>query len=372
MNIAILGAGMIGRTIARDLAKNHKVTAFDVDAHTLDLLKEYDENIEIVGADLALFGEYENWFAPFDILVTAVPGNIGYKTLEAVINAGKNVVDISFFPEEAMQLNALAQQKGVTAIIDCGVAPGLSNLILGRYNEEMQITSFECFVGGLPKERKPPFEYKAPFSPIDVIQEYIRPARMIENGEVVTKAPLSDREIISFEEVGELEAFNTDGLRSLLVTMRHIPVLKEKTMRYPGHAALINAMQEGGFFDTTPLRFDEVDVTPLEFTSRLLVHHWKLDPAEEEFTIMKVVMKGTDKTISYLVYDEYDLNSKTSSMSRTTGFTCAAAVNLLANKIFNGEGIFPPELIGRDKKCFDFVMQYLAERNVSVKKSEDI
>ena len=216
---------------------------------------------------------------------------MGYKTLEAVINAGKNVVDISFFPEDVLQLDKLAKEKNVTVITDCGVAPGVSNFIIGRYNEEMKVTSFECYVGGLPKERKPPFQYKAPFSPVDVIQEYIRPARLVENGNIVTKPALSEREIMMFDEIGELEAFNTDGLRSLIFTMNNIPDMKEKTLRYPGHIDLIIALKQAGFFETTPLRINETDISPLEFTSKLLINEWKLGPEEEEFTVMKVIVK---------------------------------------------------------------------------------
>lgn len=355
---------MIGRTIALDLAKEHTVTAFDLNAQNFEELKNRNADIQTAGADLSQFSEYENWFSPFDIVVTAVPGFLGYKTLEAVINAGKDVVDISFFPEDALQLDKLAKQKNVTAITDCGVAPGISNFIIGRHNEEMKITSFKCYVGGLPKEKKPPFQYKAPFSPVDVIQEYIRPARLVENGAIVTKPALSERELMHFDEVGELEAFNTDGLRSLLFTMAHIPDMKEKTLRYPGHIDLIIALQQSGFFDTTPLRFQEVDISPFDFTSRLLVNQWKLDPEEEELTVMKVIVRGEDKTIEYNLLDRYDVSTKTSSMARTTGYTCAAAVNLVAKNLFNEKGVFPPELVGKDKTCFDFVMNYLRERNV--------
>jgi saccharopine dehydrogenase-like NADP-dependent oxidoreductase len=370
MTIAVLGAGMVGRAIALDLVKDHAVTSFDLDAINLETLKSSNAAIQTVAADLSHFHEYANWLNTFDIVVTAVPGFMGYKTLEAVINAGKDVVDISFFPEDALQLDKLAKQKNVTAITDCGVAPGVSNFIIGRCNEEMKIISFECYVGGLPKERKPPFQYKAPFSPVDVIQEYIRPARLMENGIVVTKPALSDREIMSFEEIGELEAFNTDGLRSLIYTMDHIPDLKEKTLRYPGHVDLIIAMKQAGFFDTAPLRIKEADISPLDFTSRLLVNQWKLEPGEEEFTVMKVIIRAKNKTIEYYLLDRYDGATKTSSMARTTGYTCTAAVNLIAKRLFDEKGIFPPELIGRDRSCFDFVMNYLAERNVVWKKSE--
>ncbi len=367
MTIAILGAGIVGKAIALDLVKNYDVTCFDLNKENLDEVQSRDPKIKVAANDLSDHRQYADFLSTFDIVVTAVPGFMGFKTLEAVIEAGKNVVDISFFPEDALQLNELAKKKNVTAITDCGVAPGISNLILGRVNELMKISSFECYVGGLPKERKPPFQYKAPFSPVDVIQEYVRPARLVEKGAVVTKPAMSDREIIAFEGVGDLEAFNTDGLRSLIYTMSHIPEMKEKTLRYPGHIDIIIAMQQAGFLDTAPLRINEVDITPLEFTSKLLVNQWKLEPGEEEFTVMKVIINGEGKTIEYTLYDTYDKDTQTTSMARTTGYACTAAVNLIAKKMFNEKGVFPPELIGKDKKCFDFVMGYLKERNVNWK-----
>ncbi len=369
MTIAVLGAGMVGRAIALDLAKDFTVTSFDNNAANLDELKTRNAAIQTVTANLIQFAEYKNWLSSFDIVVTAVPGFMGYKTLEAVINTGKNVVDISFFPEDALQLDALAKEKGVTVITDCGVAPGISNFIIGRYNEDMKISSFECYVGGLPKNPKPPFNYKAPFSPVDVIQEYIRPARLMENGKIVTLPALSERENMQFDEVGELEAFNTDGLRSLVYTMSHIPDMKEKTLRYPGHIDLIIAMKQAGFFDTTPLHMNGADITPLEFTSKVLVNDWKLEAEEEEFTVMKVIVKGEGKTMEYNLLDRYDAATKTSSMARTTGYTCTAAVHLILKQLFSAKGVFPPELVGKYKNCFDFVMEYLKERNVNWKKS---
>ena len=374
MTIAILGTGMVGKAIALDLAKDHDVTCFDVSKENLEEVQQRNPAIKIAANDLTDYRQYNDFLGTFELVITAVPGFMGYNTLEAVIEAGRNVIDISFFPEDAFQLDELARKNNVTAITDCGVAPGMSNFILGRYNEEMKISEFECYVGGLPIERKPPFQYKAPFSPVDVIQEYIRPARLVENGEVVTKPALSDREILKFDEVGDLEAFNTDGLRSLIFTMGHIPDMKEKTLRYPGHIDLIIAMQQAGFFDTAPLRFEEVDISPLEFTSRLLLNQWKLEPGEEEFTVMKVIVKGEQngkpKTVQYDLFDRYDEASQTTSMARTTGYTCAAAANMLAKGMFTEKGIYPPELIGKNKECFDFVIEYLRERNVNWVKTE--
>lgn len=364
MTIAVLGAGMVGRAIALDLAKDYEVTSFDLNKKNLEMLKKRNASIRTFVADLADYLKYQQWLSPFDIVVTAVPGFMGYKTLEAAIKSGKDIVDISFFPENALELNQLAQDSNVTVITDCGVAPGMSNLILGRYNAEIKVDSFACYVGGLPKHPEPPFYYKAPFSPIDVIEEYIRPARLVENGTVVTKPALSDRELLEFDKVGKLEAFNTDGLRTLLFTMKHIPDMKEKTLRYPGHADLIQSLQNAGFFEKTHVEINGSKISPLDFTSRILLKEWKLNEDEEEFTIMKIVIKGENKTIEYGLYDGYDAASWTSSMARTTGYTCTAAVNLIAKKLFNEKGVFPPELIGHYKNCFEFMLNYLDERGV--------
>jgi saccharopine dehydrogenase-like NADP-dependent oxidoreductase len=373
MKVAVLGAGMVGRTIALDLASGFSVTSFDVSKENLKLLKKRKASIHIQQADLKDYDEYKNWLADFDIVVTAVPGFMGFDTLKAVINCGKNVADISFFPEDVLQLDNLAKRKKVTVITDIGVAPGMSNLILGRYNEEFNVTNFECYVGGLPRIRKKPFEYKAPFSPVDVIEEYTRPARLKENGQIVTKPALSEREYMDFDEVGTLEAFNTDGLRSLLFTMPDIPNMKEKTLRYPVHVEFIIALKQAGFFDETEIEINGTKISPLKFSSRILFKDWKLGDEEQEFTVMKVIVEGERKTyqqhVEYNLLDAYDAKTKTSSMSRTTGYTCTAAVHLIAKKLFTRKGVFPPELIGRDKKCFDFVIEYLKQRNVNWKSS---
>lgn len=368
MNIAVLGAGMVGRAIAADLCAAYEVTAFDASRQQLMQLQKNYPAVKTQEADLSRYDQYKSWLKPFDIVVTALPGFMGFKALEAVIRAGKNAVDISFFPENALELDALAKEKKVTAITDCGVAPGLSNLILGRCNEEMQVDSFVCYVGGLPEERKKPFEYKAPFSPVDVIEEYTRPARLKEKGKMVTKPALSEKEIISIDGIGKLEAFNTDGLRSLLFTMPQIPDMKEKTLRYPGHIDLISVLKEMGFFEKKPVRIGEAEITPVEFVSKLLTEQWKLEPGEKEFTVMKIIISGTKegkkRTVEYFLLDRFDTVTQTSSMARTTGYTCTAAVNLLAKGLFTTKGVFPPELVGKDKACFDFVMDYLSQRNI--------
>lgn len=372
MNIAVLGAGMVGRAIALDLAANYSVTSFDVSEQNLQQIKERNSAIVLKKADLKEYRSYNAWLAPFDLIVTAVPGFMGFDCLKAVIGCGKNIADISFFPEDVLQLDELAKQKNVTVITDIGVAPGISNLILGRYNEEMMVTDFECYVGGLPVHPQPPFYYKAPFSPVDVIEEYMRPARLKEKGKIVIKPALTEREYMEFEGVGQLEAFNTDGLRSLLFTMAHIPDMKEKTLRYPKHIDLIIALKQAGFFDEQEITINGSKISPLQFCSTMLINNWKLGSTEEELTVMKVIVNGESggkpKRVEYNLLDYYDAKTNTSSMARTTGYTCTAAVNLIVQNLFTGKGVFPPELVGKDKKCFDFVFTYLEERGVHWKK----
>src|SRR5690606_33720977 len=124
-------------------------------------------------ADLSDLSVLPQLVAEYDMVVGALPGFMGFEALRQVILAGKNVVDIAFFPEDPFRLDALAKEHGVTAIVDCGVAPGMSNLFAGYHAAQWaEMETFECYVGGLPRVRTWPFEYKAPFSPIDVIEEY--------------------------------------------------------------------------------------------------------------------------------------------------------------------------------------------------------
>lgn len=375
-SIIVLGAGMVGSAMARDLAPRYKVTVADISKGALEKLHARDNRIHTFVADLREPSTLADIIAPHDLVLSAVPGFMGFVTLQRCLEAGKDVVDISFFPENSLDLDLLAKKLGRTAIVDCGVAPGMDNVVLGYHNQRMKLDRFECLVGGLPKARKWPFAYKAPFSPIDVIEEYIRPARYVENGHVVTRTALSDPELIEFEGVGTLESFNTDGLRSIIHTMPHIPDMKEKTLRYPGHIEYVRVLRETGFFGTEAIDVNGQMVRPMDLTAKLLFQEWKLGETEREFTVMRVTVEGEDggkrKRIVYDLYDEYDEASQTSSMARTTGYTACAAVDLVLDGIFDKKGVFPPELVGSDENCFTYFMDYLAARQIYYRKTETL
>ncbi|NUN69129.1 MAG: saccharopine dehydrogenase NADP-binding domain-containing protein [Bacteroidetes bacterium] len=368
-SIIVLGAGMVGSAMAIDLAKKHSVTVTDIDRKRLEHVKAKCPPLTTAEVNVRDAAALRAVVAPFDLVICAVPGFLGFTTVRKVIDAGKNIVDISFFPENALELDALAKERGVTAIVDCGVAPGMHNFIIGRYNELLQLTDVETLVGGLPKVRRWPFYYKAPFSPVDVIEEYTRPARFVENGHTVVREALSDSELMEFARIGTLEAFNTDGLRSLIHTMPQIRNMKEKTLRYPGHIDMIKALKASGFFNSGTVRVQGTDVSPLDVTSAVLFDEWKLGETEPELTVMRVTMKGRNASgateqVVYDLYDEYDPETQTSSMARTTGYTATAAASMFLEGLFAERGVFPPELIGKHEQCFDYVVGYLADRNV--------
>ena len=320
--------------------------------------------------DVANTHTLQNLIKDCDLVVGAVPGFMGYKMMKDVIEAGKNIVDISFYAEDPFGLDELAKEKGVVAVMDCGVAPGMGNIIFGHHNSQMKITDYECLVGGLPEKREWPFEYQAVFSPIDVIQEYIRPARYVQNSSLIVKEALSDTELIEFDEIGTLESWNSDGLRSLIKTMAHVPNMIEKTLRYPGCVEYLKVLRASGFFSYEKVEVNRTMIRPVDMTAKLLFPKWEMKPGDKDFTVMRIIIKGTEngKEVSYQynLLDRYQ--NDTISMARTTGFTCTAVANLVINGAYTRIGISPQEYLGGH---FEFVKTYLEKRGVkyNVKKS---
>ena len=364
--VVVLGAGLVGKAMAIDLAANFEVTSVDFNPEALNELEKF--GIKILKADLSHLDQLASLIKPFDLVVGAVPGFMGLQTARTVIEAGKNMVDISFFPEDPFQLDDLAKKNNVTIVTDCGVAPGMGNIILGYHNKRMEIINYECLVGGLPAVREWPYEYKAVFSPIDVIQEYIRPARYVQNNKTVIREALSDTELVHFPSVGTLESWNSDGLRSLIQTMPNIPNMIEKTLRYPGCVEYLRVLRETGLFSYEEIEVNGVKVRPVDVTAKLLFPKWKLKPGEEEFTVMRIRIEGNEngkqKKYEYNLLDRTDKKTNTLSMARTTGYTCTAAVNLVMDNKFTRKGICPPEYLGEEESDFRFVVDYLAQRGV--------
>ncbi|MGZ8475196.1 MAG: saccharopine dehydrogenase family protein [Candidatus Limnocylindria bacterium] len=382
--VIVLGVGMVGRAMALDLARRHEVLACDQSGEALARLSLEAEaqelfrplrTCEVDATDEAAVGAA---VPGFDLAVTAVPGRLGFRTLRAVIETGTPVTDISFGPEDSIELDALARERGSCAIVDIGVAPGLDGLILGHYDQMWQLSEFECLVGGLPLEPSGPWRYKAPFSPADVVEEYVRPARQMEDGRVVIRPALSEPELVEISGIGTLEAFNTDGLRTILSTMSHIPNMREKTLRWPGHRELALALRESGLLSEDPIAALDaagnlVTIVPREVTSRLLFEQWALRPGEREFTAMRVTLRGVDRQTGahceavYELLDRTDPASGTSSMARATGYTCTAAAELILSGTFRTPGVHPGERLGAVPGVLDRVLAHLEQRGVRLR-----
>jgi len=374
MKVLVLGAGLVGGPIALDLARNGEfdVTSADVNAEALARLAGV-KGITTIQADLSDAEVLKSLVKAHDLVISAVPGFMGYHTLERIIECGKNVVDIAFFPEDMFLLDAKAKEMNVTVICDIGVAPGMSNVLIG-YGASMLDTLEKgiTYVGGLPVVRNWPFEYKAVFSPIDVIEEYTRPARYIDGGRLVVREALSDPELIDFPNIGTLEAFNSDGLRTLATTVKG-DYLIEKTLRYKGHIEKMAVLRDTGFFSKEPMLINGALISPLEFTSRLLFPKWKLLEGEEDLTIMRVIVQGLKngirKRYTWDLYDRYDKETGIHSMARTTGYTATMVARLLSKGLYKRKGVSAPEFLGSDAGVVNFLLEGLSKRGVVYKKT---
>jgi saccharopine dehydrogenase-like NADP-dependent oxidoreductase len=364
--ITILGAGMVGSAIIGDLSEEFDVTAVDLSIENLDKVKK-KYYVKTIVADLTSESEIKNVVNDADLVVSAVPGFMGFETLRSIIYSGKNAVDISFFNHNPFELDELAKMSNLTVIVDCGVSPGLSNIVLGYLNQRVKIESYECYVGGLPINKEYPFNYKAPFSPVDVIEEYIRPARIKVDGKIILKEALSEIENIEFDKAGTLEAFNTDGLRTLLTTVE-IPNMVEKTLRYQGHAELMKIFRTTGLFSSDEIKIGSNKIRPVDLTSQLLFSHWKPTADEKEFTVLRLKIIAKENSIKkeyvFDLFDEFDEKTSISSMARTTGYTCTSAARLILNDDFSRKGICPPEFIGSEPGCYQKVISMLEEKNI--------
>lgn len=357
--VLVLGGGRIGAAIAKNLSVDHSVTLADL---RIDHLNHLSSHCQLISANACDEQALAELVQPFDLVVGALPSLLGFDRLRALIELKKNIVDISFFAEDALALNELAKAKGVTALVDFGLAPGISNLYAGHFVAQYdQVDSFACKVGGVPVERLKPFEYKAPFAPLDVIEEYTRPARMKRHGEEIILPAMSEIESLYFKGIGHMEAFNTDGLRSLLQTV-NIPTMAEKTIRYNGHATLIQKLIDAGFFKQAHR----------DATAKVLLEQWQFGKNEPDLTVMEISATGTKDgqaiAETFQLIDHYDHANNISSMARTTGFTCAAGVRLALSHEDLPTGVIPPEIIGQNQVWFDHIFTELAHHNIKINK----
>jgi len=375
MKVLIIGCGNIGSVSAQDLARSVPSTEIVVADKNEKRAKNVAERIEKdnvswTGLDTSNHGELVNTLKGFDLVMGFLPGKLGYGLCKACIDARKDLVDVSYMAENPMTLSAPAAKAGVTIVPDCGLAPGISNVLVGHAVGNLdEVKAVHVMVGGLPEKPVPPLDYTITWSPESLIDEYTRKAVIVKKGKKVETEALSGVETITFPKVGKLEAFYTDGLRTLLYTMENVEEMWEKTLRYLGHAEKIKAFQTLGFFDEKKINVEGINISPRKLTVKLIAEKlWK--PEVKDIVVLKVEVVGVEngKKTSYLYHllDNYDKKQGITAMARTTAYPASIVAQLMLKKAVKEKGVVPPEKIGMNKKLFSQFSDGLKKRRIKV------
>ncbi len=374
MDILVLGVGNIGKVIVYDLLNHNIFNRFAVADRDINRLEEcvilVGNGVETHIVDAGIVSDLVRLFKGYELVVNALPGRFGYRVIKAAIQAGVDVIDVSYMPEDIFELEADISKAGIKVVPDAGVAPGLSNILVGHAVSILDnVNVVKIYVGGLPIRRVPPLDYVITWSVDDLIDEYTRRARIKINGEFRDVDALSGLEEIYFPGVGFLEAFYTDGLRTLLHTLKNVEIMWEKTLRYPGHHGKIMFLKDLGFFSEEPL---SCGVSPRRFIAELLekrLRRYDLD----DLVVMKIfvggILRGRCRTYSYYMLERGRDKHGFSAMARATGYTASVLTQLLIKGYMERAGltgIIPPEIIGMNNHLFMLVLKWLRERGLQI------
>lgn len=334
MKIGVLGGGLQGRVIAGDLADDFNVTVADLRDARVPGVKNVRMDLSDRDALLSFMKEQA-------LVVGALPARLGFRAAQAAVRAKKNYIDIAFYEEDPAPLDEAARAAGIAIVPDCGLAPGISNLIVGRVMAEGSPDEIHIKVGGFAEDPAEPYGYAVTWSVEDLLDEYTRPARIIRGGKVVSVPVLSGRERLQVEGVGEIEGFFTDGLRTLLKC--DVPVMTEKTLRWPGH-------------------IDEVK--PLVENGTLVAELLDKCSGKRDIVVFRVdvVREGKTTRTGFVQRASGGL----SAMARTTALTCSSVARWAATSGIGRTGVVPLERIGRDRAAFDVIVALLREKGVEI------
>lgn len=370
--MAVFGAGSVGRAVVYDLYERvtgSNLLVIDSDPSNLAAASKMVSKAEFRKVEIKDADDLYRIMKDVDLAVNSLPGKFGRLSWIAAIKARTDLVDISYSEDDPTAYNMQASEAGVTIVPDAGVAPGLSNMMAGRaYAQLEEVRELKVYVGGIPEEPIPPLGYLVTWSPEDLIEEYVRDARIVENGSITKKPALTDLERIHIPEVGELEAFLTDGLRSMLKTLKGVNFMVEKTLRWPGHAEKIELLRTLGFFSKEPLSFGNGSVSPAQMTARLFKERLKGD--SRDMVILIVHARGrkspSDIEIEYRMVDRYDPSTGLTALARTTAFVATGIVKLISEGSLPGPGVLPPEVIGMDETLFTSMAEWLSWRGIRI------
>ena len=362
----------MGKAIAYDLYERvtgSNLLLVDKSRESLDEARKLVNKADIRVADLSNAEEIYRIIKDVDAAVSALPGKFGKIAWIAAVKAGVDMVDVSYSPDDPMHFHVQANDAGVTIVPDAGVAPGLSNMMAGRaYAQLEEVRELKIYVGGIPENPIPPLGYLVTWSPEDLIEEYVRPARVVKDGNIVEKPAVSELEKVIIPGVGELEAFLTDGLRTMLKTLKGVKLMEEKTLRWPGHAEKIELLKTLGYLDRKPVDLNGTGIPPADMTAKLFRERLKGD--SKDIVVLRVIASGrsslNDMEIEYRMVDRYDESTGFSAVARTTAFVATGILKLITEGAIPGPGVIPPEVIGMDENLFSSIAEWLSWRGIKI------
>lgn len=374
MKVLVLGAGNIGSIATQDLAQAMPYAEFvvaDIDKNRASrvaerICKRRVLSIQLDAKNRKLLLQI---LKGFDLVMGFLPGNLGYSLVEACIEARRDLVDVSYMAENPLNLNLIAKKAGTLIVPDCGLAPGISNFLVGHACGKLdKIKTVHIMVGGLPEKPTPPLDYIITWSAESLIDEYTRKAIIVKQGEKIKVDELSGSETIEFPRIGKLEAFFTDGLRTIAHTIDGEDMW-EKTLRFPGHVEKIKLLDALGFFGKEKIKIEETEVTPRQLTAKLFQQ--KLHKPEiKDFVALKVnvcgIENGKKTCYTYNLLEKYDKLNGTTAMARTTAYPASIVAQLILNGVIKKSGVVPTELLGMDAEVFEQFLNGLKKRKIDV------
>lgn len=358
MKIVVLGAGLMGREIARDLVNSNQVTRVilaDQQPVTADVLEQLNSpKIQFVQMDARDEGQLRRVIANGEAVVNALFYEFNEVVAQIALETGVHLVDlgghIDGVTDRILALDEAAKAKNIVMIPDMGLAPGMTNVLVGYGASKLdEVTSIKLYVGGIPIHPKPPLEYAHVFSLDGMFDHYTKPTMVVERGEEKLKPSLSGIEPIYIEGFGILECFYTaGGISTLHRTFPGVQTLAYKTIRYKGHAEKFKLLTDLGFLDAAYQLSVNGQLVPVRDVTRDVLKDKLALGDEADATILRVIVSG-EKAEQQVTY-EYELvvkkepMSATSAMSRTTGATASSVVQMILDGTISERGVRPPEI----------------------------
>jgi lysine 6-dehydrogenase len=359
MRLLVLGAGLQGSACAYDLLQNPDVERITLADRTLERLPSFlaphrrDRRLTLAPLDARDTGSVGRLMEQADACLNALPYYFNLEIARLAVGAGIHYCDLGGNTQivfQQMELDEAARDRNVSVIPDCGLAPGMVNILADAGIRALdQADSVKILVGGLPQHPTPPLNYQIVYSLEGVLDYYTTPSWVVRDGEPVQVEALSEIEPVDFPEpAGELEAFHTaGGLSTMPWTFKgRVRTMEYKTLRYPGHAHIMEAIRDLGLLDLTPVEVKGVTVVPRDLFVKVVAPRLT-KPTGRDLVALRVIVEGTkdgkSKRVGWELLDYYDEARGISAMMRTTGYSLSITGQMQARGEIKPAGVWTPD-----------------------------